>query len=182
MDRGENEKRLDELKATIKENEGRLQNLQSTAFQLANYYFVFQGVILTAICNGVTSLRCSDRWFLFTVSLLATILNLVALCIKGLKYLRTKTQQDENWCEYNELEKRGTQVNRDSTNALHFLVAGIFFAGKMIFRSNMGMINVSNFVKVAAGASGSVVNSSFGLVIKIQLKACGGCSIGKCVK
>ncbi|KAJ0031454.1 hypothetical protein Pint_12731 [Pistacia integerrima] len=118
MDRGENEKRLEELKATIKENEGRLQNLQSTAFQLANYYFVFQGVILTAICNGVTSLRCSDRWFLFTVSLLATILNLVALCIKGLKYLRTKTQQDENWCECNELEKSRTQMNQDSTNVL----------------------------------------------------------------
>ncbi|KAJ0031457.1 hypothetical protein Pint_12732 [Pistacia integerrima] len=77
MDHEENEKRLEELKSIIREQESRLHHLQSIAFQLANYYFVFQGVILTAICDGSTSLSCSDRWFLFTVSLLAATLNLL---------------------------------------------------------------------------------------------------------
>ncbi|KAJ0090502.1 hypothetical protein Patl1_12814 [Pistacia atlantica] len=106
MDHEENEKRLEELKSIIREQESRLHHLQSIAFQLANYYCVFQGVILTAICNGSTSLSCSDHLFLFTVSLLAATLNLVALCIMGLKYLRTVAQQDHNWCESHELQRR----------------------------------------------------------------------------
>lgn len=87
MGNEENEKSHQQLKTTIKENEERLQKLQSTAFS---------GVILTAICNGATSLRCADRWFLFAVSFLATVLNLVALSTIGLNYLYTKKQEDEN--------------------------------------------------------------------------------------
>lgn len=101
----ENEKRFEELKKICDKQEDRLQSLQATAFQLANYYFVFQGVILTAICNGATSLKCSDRWFLFTVSLLAALLNLVALIVKGLEYVRIIQQQDQNWSECNKLHK-----------------------------------------------------------------------------
>ncbi|KAK3212643.1 hypothetical protein Dsin_017349 [Dipteronia sinensis] len=106
LDQESNEKKFEEVRKIIAEQETRLQNLQSTGFQLANYYFVFQGVILTASCNGSTSLKCSDRWFLFTVSLLAAVLNLVALLIIGLKYNRTIEQQDKNWCESNEIARR----------------------------------------------------------------------------
>lgn len=101
----ENKKRFEELRKICDKQEDRLQTLQATAFQLANYYFVFQGVILTATCSSATSLKCSDRWFLFTVSLLAALLNLVALMIKGLEYVRVIEQQDQNWSECNELHK-----------------------------------------------------------------------------
>ncbi|KAK3212598.1 hypothetical protein Dsin_017304 [Dipteronia sinensis] len=92
------------VKTTIRDQETRLQNLQSISFQLANYYFVFQGIIFTAICNGTTSLKCQDRWFLFTISLLAALLNLVALATIGLKYINTMDEQDRNWIEAHEIE------------------------------------------------------------------------------
>ena len=60
------EKQREELNAVIAKQEKRLNHLQSSAFGLANYYFVFQGVILTIICNGAKNLKPSDRWFLFT--------------------------------------------------------------------------------------------------------------------
>lgn len=119
----ENERRLEGLREVVNEQESRLQNLQSTAFRLANYYFVFQGVILTAICNGSTSLKCSDRWFLFCISLLAATLNLVALSIIGLKYLRNIEQRDQNWRECNlvhgqiYLQVRSAQTQRAAASS-----------------------------------------------------------------
>ncbi|KAK1550631.1 hypothetical protein Q3G72_022242 [Acer saccharum] len=128
QDQESNEKKFEEVRKIIAEQETRLQNLQSTGFQLANYYFVFQGVILTASCNGSTSIKCSDRWFLFTVSLLAAVLNLVALLIIGLKYNRTIEQQDKNCfaavtlygcrrfvCKHDESENQLTEGGRGST-------------------------------------------------------------------
>ncbi|KAM3683901.1 hypothetical protein ACJW31_11G000100 [Castanea mollissima] len=69
----------------------RLNNLQSSAFKLANYYFVFQGVILTIICTASeTTLKKSDRWFLFTLSIIAIVLNLIALIRTGIRYIDTQ--------------------------------------------------------------------------------------------
>ena len=62
-------KQKEELSAVIQKIDTRLNNLQSSAFALANYYFVFQGVILTIICNGAKNLKPSDCWFLFTLSI-----------------------------------------------------------------------------------------------------------------
>ena len=71
-------KQKEELSAVIQKIDTRLNNLQSSAFALANYYVVFQGVILTIICNGAKNLKPSDRWFLFTISILVVLLNLCA--------------------------------------------------------------------------------------------------------
>ncbi|KAM3751737.1 hypothetical protein ACB098_04G132800 [Castanea mollissima] len=84
------EKESDSLSTVIAKLETRLNNLQSSAFGLANYYFVFQGVILTIVCNGAKNLKPSDRWFLFTISILAVSLNLFALILTGIKYVETK--------------------------------------------------------------------------------------------
>ena len=83
-------KQKEVLKAIIQKIDTRLNNLQSSAFTLANYYFVFQGVILTIICNGAKNLKPSDRWFLFTISILAVLLNLFVLIKIGIKYIENK--------------------------------------------------------------------------------------------
>ncbi|KAF3967904.1 hypothetical protein CMV_008154 [Castanea mollissima] len=87
-------KQKEELSAIIEKQETRLNNLQSSAFGLANYYFVFQGVILTIICNGAKNLKPSDRWFLFTISILAVLVNLIALIKTGIKYIETIGSRD----------------------------------------------------------------------------------------
>ncbi|KAK7821670.1 hypothetical protein CFP56_037498 [Quercus suber] len=90
-------KQKEEPSAVIEKIDTRLNNLQSSAFALANYYFVFQGVILTIICNGAKNLKPSDRWFLFTISILAVLLNLFALIKTGIKYIETKGTREIFW-------------------------------------------------------------------------------------
>lgn len=89
------QKKSDYLNTVIAKQETRLNNLQSSAFGLANYYFVFQGVILTIVCNGANNLKPSDRWFLFTISILAVSLNLFALILTGIKYIETKVMLEK---------------------------------------------------------------------------------------
>ena len=86
-----------ELSAVIEKTDTRLSNLQSFTFVLVNFYFVFQGVILTIICNGAKNLKPSDRWFLFTISILAVLLNLSALIKTGIKYIETKGTREIFW-------------------------------------------------------------------------------------
>ncbi|MED6147702.1 hypothetical protein PIB30_046235, partial [Stylosanthes scabra] len=103
-------KRMKALQRAVEKQEGHLSNLQSSAFQLANYYFVFQGVIITALCNGNTVLKCSDRWFLATLSALAASLNFAALVSIGTKYIRVMTQRDRTWSKYNQLHMEFTNL------------------------------------------------------------------------
>lgn len=111
MDISENKKELErrekeerELKEILAELDTRLNSLQSSAFKLANYYFVFQGVILTIICNALeTTLKKSDRWFLFSLSLLAVLLNSVALIKTGIEYIRTKADREVVFANSNEV-------------------------------------------------------------------------------
>ena len=90
-------KRKEELSAVIQKIDRHLNNLQSSAFALANYYFVFQRVILTIICNGAKNLKPSDRWFLFTISILAVLLNLFVLIKTGIKYIENKGTREIFW-------------------------------------------------------------------------------------
>ena len=62
------------------------RNRKGIAFQLANNYLVFQGVILTVLYNGSIALRCSNHWFLATLPVIAATLNLAALVSIGSKY------------------------------------------------------------------------------------------------
>ncbi|KAK7820237.1 hypothetical protein CFP56_039035 [Quercus suber] len=95
MDTTENQRELErlenhkeELKKKLADLDTLLNNLRSTAFQLANYYFVFQGVILTIVCYGSeTAPKKSDRWYLVTLSILAVVPNSAALIKTGIRDL-----------------------------------------------------------------------------------------------
>lgn len=101
------EKEMKEMKTYIDELDTRITSLQSTAFTLANYFIVFQGVIITIICNSSREvLRASYRWFPFSLSLLAVVLNLSALIKIGLKYFRAKAQQTQFLYKYNRKEQQ----------------------------------------------------------------------------
>ncbi|XP_061339374.1 uncharacterized protein LOC133286049 isoform X2 [Gastrolobium bilobum] len=91
------EKKIEAQITSLEKMEDRLIHLQSSAFQLANYFFVFQGVILGVLCNRSTALKCSDSWFLVTLSVLAAFLNLAALVSLGTKYNRVITQRSKTW-------------------------------------------------------------------------------------
>ena len=78
------------LRKRIAKHDKRLNDLQSSAFSVANCYFVFQGVILTIVCDGAQNLKPSNRWFLLTLSILAVVVNLFALIQIGIKYIAAK--------------------------------------------------------------------------------------------
>ena len=90
-------KRKEELSAIIQKIDTHLNNLQSSAFALANYYIVFQRVTFTIICNGAKNLKPSNRWFLFTISILAVLLNLFVLIKTGIKYIENKGTREIFW-------------------------------------------------------------------------------------
>ncbi|KAK4422307.1 hypothetical protein Salat_1813000 [Sesamum alatum] len=79
-----------------KERREHLRHLQKEAFQLANYYFVFQGVIFTAFYSTPSTLKCHYRWVPFALSSLAGTLNLCALSNIAFKYKTTLDDIDRN--------------------------------------------------------------------------------------
>lgn len=98
------EKEMKEIKQYIDQLDKRITSLQTTAFTLANYFFVFQGVIITIICTS--SRVVLHRWFPFSLSILAVVLNLSALINIGLKYFQAKAQQTQFLYLYNIKERR----------------------------------------------------------------------------
>ena len=83
-----------ELSAVIEKIDTRLSNLQSFTFVLANFYFVFQGVMLTIICTHAKQLNPPFGWLLFAISILAVLFNFFALIITGIKYVETKGNRE----------------------------------------------------------------------------------------
>lgn len=102
IDNARRQMMLEAMDKRVDKHKDRLHNLQNVVFQLANYYFVFQGVILASISNA-SSLNCSNRWFLFTLPLFAAIINLFAIYSIGIKYIVTLSFYDISWKEYNDL-------------------------------------------------------------------------------
>ncbi|CAL8103397.1 unnamed protein product [Prunus armeniaca] len=98
------EKRKEELQAVIEKQDDRVNHLQTGGFNLANYYFVFQGILLGAIIMATTALRCSDHWFLFSLSLIAAVLNLVSFLVIRSNYKRSVLQRHQTKIERNKLE------------------------------------------------------------------------------
>ncbi|KAL1532450.1 hypothetical protein AAHA92_32458 [Salvia divinorum] len=68
------------------------RHLEKEAFQLANYYFVFQGIIFTAFYHASSHVKCDHRWVPMTLSALDGILNACALLRIALRY---KTSLDD---------------------------------------------------------------------------------------
>ncbi|GMQ03257.1 hypothetical protein CsSME_00049132 [Camellia sinensis var. sinensis] len=105
------ERNRQEMQTIIEKQDDRIQKLQSTAFQLANFYFIFQGVIFTVVSNASSSVKCQDWWFPFILSFVASALNLCALLVIGIKYKRSLDQQEINWQHYQEYEQRLEQAS-----------------------------------------------------------------------
>lgn len=76
------------LEERVEKKEEQILKMETSVFQLANYYFVFQGVILTAIIksSSSSSLKCEHFWLLFTLSLIGAILNFGTLFAIADKY------------------------------------------------------------------------------------------------
>ncbi|KAL7166286.1 hypothetical protein ACSBR2_037042 [Camellia fascicularis] len=105
-----------------------IQKLQSTAFQLANFYFIFQGVIFTVVSNASSSVKCQDWWFPFILSFVASALNLCALLMIRIKYKRSLDEQEINWQHYQEYEQRLEQargpeevINNNVNNSIQLI-------------------------------------------------------------
>ncbi|PIN11535.1 hypothetical protein CDL12_15860 [Handroanthus impetiginosus] len=70
--------------------------MEASVFQLANNYFVFSGVILTAVIKGSSSsFKCHHFWLPFSLFLIGAILNFGTLLSIVLKYKETLDQLDD---------------------------------------------------------------------------------------
>ncbi|KAG8375320.1 hypothetical protein BUALT_Bualt10G0088000 [Buddleja alternifolia] len=69
------------LEERIEKKEEQILKMEASVFQLANYYFVFQGVILTVIINGSSSFKCKHFWLPLSLSVIGAILNFGSLLI-----------------------------------------------------------------------------------------------------
>ncbi|KAK4389061.1 hypothetical protein Sango_2243100 [Sesamum angolense] len=78
----------DKLKEERDKIEEQILKMEANIFQLANYYFVFQGVILTAVVKGSSSsFKCKYVWLPFCMSVIGTTLNYTTLLIMADKYM-----------------------------------------------------------------------------------------------
>ncbi|KAL7150612.1 hypothetical protein ABFS83_05G125200 [Erythranthe nasuta] len=69
--------------------------LEPTVYQVANYNFVFQGVILTATVNGASTLKSNFIWYPLALSVIASCLNIVALVVISMRYTNCLDDVDE---------------------------------------------------------------------------------------
>lgn len=63
----------------IKKTEERIKKLETKSIQTLNLYFIFQAIILTSTTTKSPALNCNKWWVPFSLSLLASVLNLFAL-------------------------------------------------------------------------------------------------------
>ena len=70
------------------ERQEQLRHLEKELFQLANYYFVFQGVIFTSFYRAPPRLKCGYSWIPMALSALAGFLNFFAIVRISFRYKR----------------------------------------------------------------------------------------------
>ncbi|KAH7845108.1 hypothetical protein Vadar_028083 [Vaccinium darrowii] len=90
-----NGERLDELNTIDDKQSDLIQSLQKASLQHANYFFVSQAVVFTALA-GDSSLVCHDLWFPLVLSLLPGSLNLYGLFLILRKYKKVIINQQQN--------------------------------------------------------------------------------------
>lgn len=87
------------IRAVLEKNMDREKDqvlrMEASFFQLANYYFVFQGVILSAISSSSSSsIKCKYFWIPFSLSLIGAIFNLATLFAIAEKYKESLDEVD----------------------------------------------------------------------------------------
>ncbi|KAF5460600.1 hypothetical protein F2P56_020459, partial [Juglans regia] len=97
---------IEKLEAINQKQEERIHNIEAKALQLTNLYFVFQGVILSSI-SIATPAKCHHWLIPFFLSLLAALLNLVALIGTVSLFLRYSEELDQNYEDLRVMRLRG---------------------------------------------------------------------------
>ncbi|PIN23284.1 hypothetical protein CDL12_03991 [Handroanthus impetiginosus] len=88
------------LQERIEKKEEQILKLEASVFELANYYFVFQGVILAAIVKGSSGgLKCHHFWMPLSLSFIGAALNFGSLLIIADKYKESLDQLDDRQLE-----------------------------------------------------------------------------------
>ena len=95
-----------ELKAAISEQKHSLVLLLCFAFWHAIFCLVFQAVSFSVLSSCSSDLSYSGRWCLFIVTVTVAIFHLIALLRTGIKYNKTKVEQDEYIHRRNKLQKK----------------------------------------------------------------------------
>lgn len=95
------EKKREALVQKVQRRVAQIQRLEDSVFQLANYYFIFQGVVLSAVWtssgdSSTSSIKCNHVWLPLTLSSIAAVLNFVSLFKISFKYMRTLDMLDED--------------------------------------------------------------------------------------
>lgn len=95
-----------ELKAAITEQKLSLILLLCFVFWHATFCLVFQAVIFSVLSSCSSDLSYSGRWCLFIVSVTVATFNLIVLLRTGIRYNKTKVEQDEYVYQQNKLQKK----------------------------------------------------------------------------
>lgn len=75
------------LNTRVEKKEEQILKIEASVFQVANYYMVFQGVILTAVVKGSSGgLECRLFWLPLCISAIGATLNFSTLIIISVKY------------------------------------------------------------------------------------------------
>jgi len=94
----------------------RISGLQTTAFQLANYYFVSQAVVFSALATNASNLACHDVWLPLVLSLVPASLNLFAFGMIGNTYRRAIDSREQSSAAYEEKMKAAKSLYKDGEN------------------------------------------------------------------
>ncbi|KAH7845079.1 hypothetical protein Vadar_007027 [Vaccinium darrowii] len=168
-----NGERLDELNTIYDKQSDLIQSLQKGTLQLANYFFVSQAVVFTALA-GDSSLVCHDLWFPLVFTLLPGSINLYGLFLILRKYKKVIIYQQENVKEREQLAagRAGQRISVDTAlekevtvKIYTCMIACAFLTIVMAFGSFWMLCGEKTFVKHDDGAK--------------CLKLCDG---GKCIR
>ncbi|CAL5442635.1 unnamed protein product [Camellia sinensis] len=117
------QREIEKLDEMNKKQEQRIRNLETKSIQVINLYFVFQGVILLVLSSSsstssasvaTSSLKCHNWWIPFSLSLLATTLNLFAVFDNMSKILKSREELDQAVADLSIMRLYG--MNRDQVS------------------------------------------------------------------
>ncbi|KAG2677141.1 hypothetical protein I3760_12G084900 [Carya illinoinensis] len=124
------------LEAINQKQEERIHNIEAKALQLTNLYFVFQGVILSSI-SSASPAKCHNWLIPFFLSLVAALLNLVALFGTVTLFLRYSEELDQNYEDLRVMRvRRLTRAQIEEVDPGSPLLGVVEDGMKPVFRQN----------------------------------------------
>ncbi|KAG6684901.1 hypothetical protein I3842_12G086100 [Carya illinoinensis] len=121
---------IEKLEAINQKQEERIHKIEAKALQLTNLYFVFQGVILSSI-SSASPAKCHNWLIPFFLSLVAALINLVALFGTVTLFLRYSEELDQNYEDLSVMRVRGltrAQIEEVDPGILLYFTAAVHFS------------------------------------------------------